>query len=115
MHELSIALSLIEVALEQAQKHGNAKVEVVHLKLGAMSGVDKEALAFSYTVAIDGTALQGSKLMIEDVPVTINCPTCHAERVLPSLQQFSCPECHTPALDIVRGREIEISALEIAA
>jgi hydrogenase nickel incorporation protein HypA/HybF len=113
MHELSIALSMIEGVLETAKKEGNAHVETVYLKLGAFSGVDKDALEFSYGIACEGTPLQGSRLVIEQVPIVIFCPTCNVERTLPSQQQLYCPECQSLAYDIRSGRELEITALEI--
>ena len=115
MHELSIALSMIEGVLEEAHKQGDVHVEVVHLKLGPFSGVDKDALEFSYGIACEGTPLEGSHLAVEQVPILIYCPTCDAERVLPSLQQLYCPSCRTPAGDIRGGRELEITALEVSA
>src|SRR5262249_7938434 len=60
MHEFSIAMSIIEGATEEAQRHGCGKVHAVHLKLGALSGVDKDSLLFSYELACEGTALEGS-------------------------------------------------------
>ena len=66
MHELSIALSIIELAEEEAQRHGDVRVNAVHLKLGRLAGVAKEALEISYGLACEGTALAGSRLEIED-------------------------------------------------
>lgn len=43
MHELSIAMSVVEMAQEEAERRGNVKVEAVHLRLGLMCGVVKEA------------------------------------------------------------------------
>src|SRR5579862_4129358 len=59
MHELSIAMGIVEAATEEAQKRG-VQVSAVHLRLGALSGVVKDALLFSYEVACQDTALQGS-------------------------------------------------------
>ena len=42
------------------------------------------------------------------------CPQCREERQLPSLQHFRCPVCGTPTPDVVRGRELELTALEIS-
>jgi hydrogenase nickel incorporation protein HypA/HybF len=67
MHELSIALSMIEMASEEADRHGAARVTALHLKLGHLSGVVKEALTFSYEIACQGTVLEGSQLVIEEV------------------------------------------------
>lgn len=114
MHELSIALSIIDGVLEHAKKQGDVHVEAVHLKLGTSSGVDKDALEFSYGIACEGTPLEGSRLVIEQVPIIMYCPTCNSKRSIPSPQQLHCPECHCPALDVRGGRELEITALEIS-
>ena len=39
MHELSIAMSILDVAEEEAERQGGARVVAVHLKLGPLSGV----------------------------------------------------------------------------
>ncbi len=66
MHELSIALSMIEMASEEVVRHGGKRVTALHLKLGQISGVVKEALTFSWEIACQGTALEGSQLIIEE-------------------------------------------------
>jgi hydrogenase nickel incorporation protein HypA/HybF len=113
MHELSIAISLIEAAQEEAEKHRASSVKAVHLRLGALSGVEKEALLFSYELAAQGTPLEGSRLVIEEVPIMVFCPTCQERRPIRSMQAFCCATCSAPAGDIVQGRELEVVALEI--
>jgi len=113
MHELSIALSMIELAGEEAEGRGGAAVKALHLKLGPLSGVVKDALLFSYEVACNGTRLEGSRLVIEDVPVSIYCSQCQQERELESIQRFCCPVCGTLSAEVVRGRELEFVAMEI--
>lgn len=112
MHELSIAMGIVEAATEEAQRRG-VQVSAVHLRLGALSGVVKDALLFSYEVACQDTALAGSKLLVEDVPIVIFCVPCNAERTLSSLQSFTCPECGTPTMNIRHGKELEVFALEV--
>lgn len=115
MHELSIAVSMVERILEESESRGGLQVEAVHLKLGVLSGVDKDALAFSYEVACEGTLLAGSRLIIDTIPLLIYCETCEAECSPESIQHIACPLCDTPGLKIIRGRELEVSALEVAA
>jgi hydrogenase nickel incorporation protein HypA/HybF len=112
MHELSIAMSIVDAALEESQRRG-VHVSAVHLRLGALSGVVKEALLFSYEMACQDTALQGSRLIVEDVPVVVFCPQCNEARTLPSVQSFACPECNAPTMDIRQGKELEVFALEV--
>ena len=115
MHELSIAISMIDQIIEESESRGGLDVEAVHLRLGDFSGVDKEALLFGYQIACEGTPLQGSRLLIETVPLVIYCATCQTNRTPPSVYQLSCPECQSPAQQIVSGREIEVDSLEVAA
>jgi hydrogenase nickel incorporation protein HypA/HybF len=113
MHELSIAMSIVEMAQEEAQQRGGVRIEAVHLQLGALSGVVKEALLSSYEMACDDTPLKGSRLVVEEVPVVVFCPTCLARRPVSSVQLFCCAGCGTPSSEIVQGKEIEVVALEI--
>jgi len=113
MHELSIAMSIVEMAEEQSDLHGGAKVTAIHLKLGPMSGVVKVALENAFSLAREGTILETANLVIEQIPIVANCPQCQAERTLPSMQSFLCPVCETPLSEIIHGRELEVVALEI--
>jgi len=112
MHELSIAMSIVEMAEEEAERH-RGRVAAVHLKLGKLSGVVKEALLSSYEMACEDTPLAGSRLMVEELPIIVYCTPCQAKRELSSAQWFCCPECGTPAPEVVQGRELEVVALEI--
>jgi hydrogenase nickel incorporation protein HypA/HybF len=114
MHELSIAMSIVEMAQEEAQARG-VQISAVHLKLGRLSGVVKEALLSSYEMACWDTPLAGSQLIVEEIPIVVFCPNCNAERPLSSMQLFCCGECGTPTGEVVHGKELEVVALEVAA
>jgi hydrogenase nickel incorporation protein HypA/HybF len=63
MHELSIAASIVEIASDEAERQGG-RVEAVHLKLGALSGVSRDALLFSWELACEDTRVARAKLEI---------------------------------------------------
>lgn len=112
MHELSIALSILDLAEEEADRRG-ARVVAVHVKLGPLSGVAKEALESAYELAREGTPLASAALVIEEVPLVVHCSRCAADRTLDAMQPLCCSTCGTATNDIVSGRELEVSALEI--
>ena len=112
MHELSIAMSIVELAEEEAESRG-VQIDAVHLRLGVFSGVAKGALLSCYEMACENTPLQGSRLVVEEVPLVIFCSSCRAQRPLSSVQLLCCPECGTPCSEIVQGKELEVVALEI--
>lgn len=111
MHELSIALSMIERIEEEAAKHGG-KVRSAQVRIGVLSGVDCEALKFAWEIARMGTALEATELEVEKVPLQVRCPAC-GKTYSPEVQALFCPECITPVQDILSGRELELTTLEI--
>jgi hydrogenase nickel incorporation protein HypA/HybF len=70
VHELSIAVSLVELACEEVRRRELQRVRAVHLRIGARSGVVKDALTFSFALAADGTAIEGAELRFEDTEGT---------------------------------------------
>jgi hydrogenase nickel incorporation protein HypA/HybF len=91
MHELSIAMSIVEMAQEEAERRG-VRINVVHLTLGALSGV---------------------RLLVKEVPVEVFCPACVGPRKVASMQWLCCPDCGTPTGEVLHGKEMEVTALEI--
>lgn len=114
MHELSIAMSILDLAQEESERRGGAAVEAIFVRIGALSGVVSGALASAYELAREGTPFEKTELVVEDVPVVIHCPKCQAERTAQSPEWFTCPVCNTPTAEIVSGRELEVRALELA-
>lgn len=112
MHELSVALSILEIAAEEAERH-SGRVRAVHLKLGPLAGVIPEALTSAYALAREGTALENADLVIEPVALVAYCTACETERALTSIQHLFCPDCGQPTPNVVHGREMEVVALEI--
>jgi hydrogenase nickel incorporation protein HypA/HybF len=113
MHELSIALSLVDLADGAARRARAERVAVVRLRLGALAGVVREALEFSFPLAAQGTSLEGARLEIEELPLVIYCAPCGRE-VQPALAgSFRCPLCDTPSAAIRQGRELELTSLEL--
>ena len=111
MHELSIAMGIVDVAAEEAERR-RSRVIAVHIKLGTLSGVVPDALRAAFELARDASPLAGAELVIEEVPVAAYCPACALEREV-VFPQLSCPVCGEPTPEVVRGRELEVTALEI--
>jgi hydrogenase nickel incorporation protein HypA/HybF len=114
MHELSIALSLLDLVEEEAARRG-CRVATIHLRLGPLSGVVREALAGAYEMAREGTSMAGTELVIESVPVVVSCPACAAERSPVSAFEMRCSVCGTPTPQVLGGQELEVVALEIVS
>ena len=113
MHELSIALSLVEGVQETAAREGIQRVTAVHVRVGALSGIAPDALRFSWELATAGTVAADSALRIEDVPLVVFCERCAAERAPRAASGLVCPDCGSACPSIVRGRELQLVAMEV--
>jgi hydrogenase nickel incorporation protein HypA/HybF len=113
VHELSIALSLIDEAAGAARSEGYVRVMRVHARIGVLSGVVHEALQFSFQMASPGTACEDAVLEIEEVPIQVRCPVCQQVVQLPNAYRFVCPTCGTPTPEVVAGRELELVSIEV--
>lgn len=113
MHEMAIAVSLVDVAVEEAAREGGARVSALHVRVGKLSGVVPAALQFAFEAAASESEIAGAKLVIEEMPVVVMCDQCDAERELPGIQDFRCPVCGGSATKIVGGRELQLYSIEV--
>jgi hydrogenase nickel incorporation protein HypA/HybF len=113
MHELSLAHSIIEIAKQYLQDAPSCTVRSIRVKVGALSCVNGESLTFSFNLMAVDTAVQGAKLVIEELPLVIFCSVCNQTRQLPGIQGLQCPNCGTITSDIRQGNELEVDSLEV--
>jgi hydrogenase nickel incorporation protein HypA/HybF len=113
VHEVSVAQRIVEAVCEAMADEPPCRVTVVRVRIGAMAGVVPEALLFAFDTATDGTEVAGARLELEMVDAVVWCETCRAEHVLTSIQRLRCPACDEPTPHVVRGRELELSAVEV--
>ena len=113
MHELSIVTSIVETVTETLAAYPTARVLEVRLRVGALASVIPESLEFCYGIASEGTPLEGSRLVVNVLPVVMHCASCGQNVELEGVQSFRCPRCGEPSSDMRQGRELEIDSIEI--
>ena len=113
MHELSIALSILDAIEEQAARYGDVGVAAVHLRLGPLAGVVKEALISAFELAREGTPFPRCVLHVEETTITAQCPVCNLATPVRSIQDHRCVTCGSPVREILTGREMDLTAMEI--
>jgi hydrogenase nickel incorporation protein HypA/HybF len=113
MHELSIAVELIQTVEDAARQANAARVSRVSIDLGALSGVEADALQFAYDVATARTLLEGSILDITAVPIQVTCSACGTVTTLPIHVPLVCGACGRSAVPVTQGKELLISCVEV--
>ena len=113
MHELSIVTSIVETVTETLSAYPGARVLEVRLRVGVLASVIPESLEFCYGIASEGTPLEGSRLVVNMLPVVMHCASCGQDVELEGVQSFRCTRCGEPCSDMRQGRELEIDSIEI--
>jgi len=110
MHELRIAAEIIRIVEQVAAEEKLTEIRGVGLRLGALTGIDPEALSFSYQAAVVGTPLDGSNLDIEWLMVRGRCNLCQKDFEVED-SFYACPFCASRNLEIRQGEELEVTHL----
>ncbi|HMK56708.1 MAG TPA: hydrogenase maturation nickel metallochaperone HypA [Dissulfurispiraceae bacterium] len=113
MHELSIAQSLLEVALENCSSKGFSRIGSIKVVIGRASGVMSDALIFGFNALKDGTVASEAALEVEEVPVSGHCNDCGADFTTEESYVLSCPHCGGLSYTIGTGRELMITEMEV--
>ena len=113
MHELAIAIELVDLAEGEARRHGDVRVLAVRVRLGPLAGVVEDALRFSFDVAAAGTVLEGARLEIEHQPLMVWCGPCGQAGEPTTRWERRCPFCDSPAPQLVSGDALELLSIEI--
>ena len=112
MHEMAIAEGILKIALDYGEKNRAKKIREIGLLIGAMSGVETEALEFSFHMIAEGTIAAEAKLSIQRVPLVGKCGKCGKEFPVEHYD-FWCPECKDGVLTLLSGRELQVEYLEV--
>lgn len=112
MHELSIAQSILETVLGEAERRNLTAVHIIGLRIGAMTDIVPEALEFGFNALKADTFLKDTNLKIETVPIKGYCEKCQ-QRFEVQEFIFVCPNCYSNKIKTEQGSELDIAYLEV--
>jgi hydrogenase nickel incorporation protein HypA/HybF len=113
MHEVSIAQSLLDIAIEGCKKDGYSRIESIKVKIGKASGVMPDALLFAFDAAKIDTIAEKANLIIDEIPVSGVCTSCNNIFSADDQYVIACPHCGKLSLRIDTGRELNIYEMEV--
>lgn len=108
MHEMSLAVAVVDQVEAAAKSRGIAGVSSIALDVGELAGVVADALAFCFELACAGTVVEGAELITRTVPGTARCAPCAEDWAVGMPPSLLCPGCGAAAGELVSGRELRI-------
>lgn len=112
MHELSIAQEILEIVNQYVPNPQENQVSAVKVKIGKLSNVLPDTLTFCFDALISKTPLNGAKLIINHIPLTITCKSCNKNSEIEEFA-FACTQCGSNNIKVIAGNELQVEEIEI--
>lgn len=109
---MSIAHSIAEIAIDNAQKEGADSISEIELQIGTLAGIEFESLQFALDSLKANSWFKNTKFVIDKVQAKANCLDCNCEFNVVNL--FSeCPNCKSYSTNLICGKELKVKSLVI--
>ena len=112
MHEMSIALNIIQIAETELQKSEGKEIIAMNISVGKLSGVVIESLYFALKTAKEKGPLSQAKINIDEMPAKMKCLSCMHEFEVDEFYNI-CPKCESFKHEILSGKELLINSITI--
>jgi hydrogenase nickel incorporation protein HypA/HybF len=110
MHELSIAVSIVETVEREVRNAGGSRVDELELEIGKLSGIQLDSLEFVWSSATKNSLLEGISFSVHQIAGQGKCLSCGNTFPMDDLYG-QCPECKEFFIDIVKGKELKIKRI----
>lgn len=112
MHEMSIALDILNIVEKTAQTNGATVVKDIYVDVGALAGVMIPSLEFGLEVAKRNTRARLAAIHIREIEGRGRCPTCGGTFPM-GFYIEPCPRCEDSYLSMTSGNELRVREIEV--
>ena len=112
MHEMSLAEGVLQLVEDSAKSNDFSRVKTVWLEIGALAGVEAEAMRFCFDAVAKNTLLAGARLEIVATEGQGWCLTC-GKTVAIQQRYDPCPSCGGYQVEPTGGMEMRVKELEV--
>lgn len=112
MHEMSIAMSIIDIAISAAEKEQAQTINEVEIEVGQLAGVMLESLSFCLDVAARGTLAEAATFSLIHLPGQGHCLACKQDILIEEFPA-QCTVCQGFGVSITAGTELKIRSISI--
>lgn len=111
MHEMSIAIGIVNIANNEAKKANVDRFAKIDLEIGTLAGIEFDSLDFVWEAAIKDSVLENAKKRIKKIKAKARCSDCEHEFDIKRMYD-SCPKCGSFLKIILKGKELRVKSLE---
>jgi hydrogenase nickel incorporation protein HypA/HybF len=112
MHELSIAQSIIDIALNEMHKANATSVSELELEVGMLAGIEYSSLDFALECLMKNKVFESTRLVVHKPEGKALCTVCRAEFAAEGFGA-ACPACGGYQYTIVQGKELRVKTMVV--
>ena len=112
MHEMSLAINIVDLAVSKAKSAGGQKINEIELAVGSLAGVMVDALSFCFDAVVKGTLADGARLKIVEKQGKGRCRKCETVFQIESFFD-QCPNCDEYLVDVIQGKDLKILSITV--
>jgi len=112
MHELAVAASLCEWALEQARQLAPRRLVAIEVEHDALSGLNSDAVDFGFRALSAETELAQVGLVFLEVDPSYVCPDCREASQIAD-PPSACPSCGGGPPRLTREGSLRVRSIEV--
>lgn len=112
MHELSLAGGILRVLEQTRERDPFERVTQLRLEVGALAGVEVEALRFALNSIATNTILAGASIEIDTPPGGAWCLPC-SQNVEIGSRLDACPRCGSHQLQATGGTALRVVDMQV--
>ena len=110
MHELSLAIEVIELVQREARKSNVSAIHEIEIEVGSLCGVEADAFLSALELLVKNTLLEEAIIKMVHTPGTGKCSACSVEFEMKH-RLDTCPECNCFPAEISGGQEFRVLSL----
>ena len=122
MHEVTVAQTVVDAVLAEAEAQDASSVTKITLVFGELALINVEQISFWISSFLENTLADGATLVFETVSGKVECRECGRisdvavdpdDKLLHyAIPDFSCTSCGSHNTFICQGREMLIKAIQ---
>lgn len=113
MHELSVVMSIVDIARLEARKASAGVIEEIEMDIGCLSTIEMTAFDFAWLQGVKETILENARKKVNRIKGKARCLQC--ESIFPVENVYdACPACGAHLLDILEGKELRVKSIVVS-
>lgn len=109
MHELAVTRSILDLAIQHANK---GHITDLYLVIGQLSSMIDDSVQFYWDIISAGTDAEGATLHFRRIPAEMTCCSC-GQCYAPGSDDFACPGCGSENIRLTAGEEFYLEAIVV--